>query len=159
MRKEKKVKQERQQTCGQSLWAATCFPVNRSVSGSFSLHVHNIAIYCSDTGVCSASRSIMLNQPSPNNFTCDCSLQWVVGLVQGLWLLLPCQFGALTETRRYLAVALSHVGSCSYGCTGLALSRAPAVPRWGDVGVGNLKPYQDTPNKRKHLSGHGGIHF
>lgn len=28
-----------------------------------------------------------------------------------------------------------------------------------DVGVGSLKPYQDTPNKKKHLSGYGGMHF
>lgn len=75
MRKEKKVKQEQQQKCRQSLWAATCSSINHGVSVSFNLHVHDIVIHCNDIGIYSASGSIMLNQPSPNNFTCDCSSQ------------------------------------------------------------------------------------
>lgn len=61
------------------LWVLTCMSTT--------------VIHCSDTGICRASHSITLNQPSPNNFTCDCSLQWVVELVQGLWLLLQSILG------------------------------------------------------------------
>lgn len=73
MRKESKTRTAKK--CRQSLWAATCFSINRRVSVSFNLHVYDIVIHCNDIGIYSASRSIMLNQPSPNNFTCDCSSQ------------------------------------------------------------------------------------
>jgi hypothetical protein len=46
---------------------------------------------------------------SPNSFTCKCSLQWVIGLLLGPWLLLLYQYWHLTETPlRYPVVAPCH---------------------------------------------------
>ena len=52
---------------------------------------------------CSVSHSIPF---CPHFFACKCSLQWVIGLVWGLWLLLHYQYWILIRTP--LGVALYH---------------------------------------------------
>lgn len=84
----------------------------------------------------SVSRSTPL---CPHIFACKCSLHWLIGLVQGHWLLLLWQYCNFTGTLdRYLAVALSYGISCSFGSVGPTPSCTPA---WGRccVGVGQFK--------------------
>lgn len=45
--------------------------------------LHHILVCNSGTGSCSMSDSNF----SPNSFICKCSLQWVLGLIQGFWYL------------------------------------------------------------------------
>ena len=40
----------------------------------------------------------------PNSFPCKCSLQWVIGLVWGLWLLLQHQYGILSDILLLLCI-------------------------------------------------------
>jgi hypothetical protein len=47
--------------------------------------------------------------PSVHTFACKCSLQWVIGLVPGLWLLWYHQYWILTMTRLLSVIFLSCV--------------------------------------------------
>jgi hypothetical protein len=55
----------------------------------------------------------------PNNLICKCSLQWVIGLVQGHWLWLHYQSWILTETPRTSYCCPMLWRSCSFGSAGL----------------------------------------
>lgn len=59
------------------------------------------------------------------------SLQWIIGLVQGLWLLLRYQYWNLTGTPLRYPVAAFLQPSCSIGSVGPVPSHVPTVYRWG----------------------------
>jgi len=59
-----------------------------------------------DAGVC---HSVSYSMPfCPNIFICKFSLQWVIGLVWSLWLLLWYQYWILTRTLLRYSIALCH---------------------------------------------------
>lgn len=71
--------------------------------------LYHIILYCGGIGSCDVSHSVPFCSSS---FSCTCSLQWDIGLVQGLWLLLVHhQYWTLTDTPLGCPViALSHRG-------------------------------------------------
>jgi hypothetical protein len=77
----------------------------------------------------------------PNSFTCKCSLQWVTGLVQGLWLLLHYQYWIFTGTPLgYPAVALCHGDPAAFVLQDQPLHVLEQFIHGVDVGVGQPKP-------------------
>lgn len=67
--------------------------------------LHRMFVHHCGIENCGISHSIPL---CPNSFTYKFPLQWVVGLLQGLWLLIPHWYWILTETLlEYPAVAQS----------------------------------------------------
>lgn len=70
------------------------------------------------------------------HYRLQCSLQWAIGLLQGLWFLLHYQYWILTGTPLgYPVVPLCHYRSCSFGSAELALSCVSYI------GVGQSKPW------------------
>ena len=85
----------------------------------------------------SVSHSISL---CPHIFTCKCSLQWVIGLVWGLWLLLHYQSWILTKSPLgYPAVALCHEDPAALDLQDWSLHTLQQFIDRVDVGVGQLK--------------------
>ena len=71
-----------------------------------------------------------------------CSLQWLLRLVWGLWLLLlQQQYLTFMETLRYSAVALSLGVSCSYRFIGLASLWLQQLIDRENVGLSQLKAW------------------
>lgn len=71
-------------------------------------------------------------------FTCKCSLQWVIGLVLGLWLLSHHQYWTLARIPpRYPVAALCPGGwiSCSFGSACPPLSQAQQFLHEINIGV------------------------
>lgn len=75
--------------------------------------------------------------PLPNSSSCKRSLQWIVGQVQGIWLLLQHQCWTVTETSlRYPAILLSNRDPAVMVLHDQCLLTQRQVI---DVGVGQLK--------------------
>jgi hypothetical protein len=78
----------------------------------------------------------------PHFFTCKCSLQGVIGLVCGLWLLLHHQYWFLTRTPlRYSVVALCHGDLAALDLQGQTLHALQKFTDRIDVRVGQLKAW------------------
>lgn len=81
-----------------------------------------------------------IHQPlCTNSFICKCSLRWIPGLVQSLWLLCTINTGSseVSSQISYWPVSWS---SWSFGFAGLVPSLAPVVPRCGNCWRANSKP-------------------
>jgi hypothetical protein len=93
----------------------------------------------------------------PHIFSCKCSLQWVIGLVQGIWLLPHHQYWIIAGTLPCYPVSRR---ACSFLSAGLVLSDIPIVHRWCRFWVGQLKAldlglsdsWAGQPTQRAQLS-------
>ena len=76
-----------------------------------------------------------------NIFTCKCSLQWVIGLVWGPWILLCHQFWIPTETPRYPVVMQCHEYSATLVLHDHLIYMFPQFIDGLDVGLDQLKTW------------------
>jgi hypothetical protein len=90
------------------------------------LCVSHLSITC-HSGIRNCVYTLLLNR-----FTYKCSLQLVIGLIQGLWFLLYHRYWTLTEIWDFSWLSCCCSESWrSCGSTGPVLSHTPAVHRWG----------------------------